>query len=128
MKSNNFLDDSISEISTDTKLDKKIIESSKQTTKKKTSQGTDNLFTPPEISGLEEDGYEKLEYLLIQEYFECLGLNLTPTSLRYESQHPDVKPDRRKLSQELNLKSYDKVPLLVQLISERLSMIEKEGK
>jgi len=119
------LEKSVDEAITDSKLNKQVIEDSKMKAKAKIS----NLKEIPKgIEGIDKEGFEKIEYLLVQEYLESLGLTLSPTALRYESQHPEIHANRRKISKELNLNAHDRAPLLVQLISERLAMIKDSTK
>lgn len=79
---------------------------------------------PPTFPGIQLTGDEEDEFYLVLDYLESIGLKFTPTVLKYESQHPDVKTKRDELSQRLNLRSYDRTPLLVQLIDERLKALE----
>ena len=79
---------------------------------------------PPSYPGIQLEGDEKDEFLLVLDYLESIGLKFTPTVLKYESQNPDVNTDREELCQRLNLRSYDRTPLLVQLIDERLKALE----
>ncbi|EAX95557.1 hypothetical protein TVAG_005720 [Trichomonas vaginalis G3] len=83
---------------------------------------------PNEIEGIDKEGLEQTEYLLIQEYLQSIGLVTAPEVLRYESLHPTIKEDRRTLAQRLKLRSYDKTPLLVQLIAQRLEQLERQDK
>ena len=64
---------------------------------------------PPSYPGIQLEGDEKDEFLLVLDYLESIGLKFTPTVLKYE---------------RLNLRSYDRTPLLVQLIDERLKALE----
>lgn len=66
--------------------------------------------------GQEED---QLEYFLVLDFLESIGLKFAPTVFRYESQHPDLFVDRARVSERLHLRSYDRTPLLVQLIEEK---------
>ena len=86
------------------------------------------IVMPPEITDIEVDGPKRTEYLLIQDYLASLGLEKSPEVLRFESLHPTVEEDRRTLAQKLQLRSFDKTPLLVQLIALRLAQIEKMDK
>lgn len=83
---------------------------------------------PVEITGIETEGNAQTEYLLIQEYLQSIGLVTAPEVLRFESLHPSIKEDRRTLAQRLKLRSYDKTPLLVQLIAQRLEQLERQDK
>ena len=80
---------------------------------------------PPEIPNILADGDERDEYLFVLEYLESIGLKITPTVLRYESQHPEVQCERKRLAKQYQLKNYDRTPLLVQLIEERLKSLEE---
>ena len=86
------------------------------------------IVMPPEITDIECEGPKRLEYLLVQDYLTSIGLETAPQVLRFESLHPTIEEDRRTLAQKLQLRSYDKTPLLVQLIAQRLAQIEKMDK
>lgn len=83
-----------------------------------------NSPEPKKYPGIQLEGDEKDEFLLVLDYLESIGLKFTPTVLKYESQNPDVNTNREELCQRLNLRSYDRTPLLVQLIDERLKALE----
>ena len=83
------------------------------------------IALPPEIPNILADGDERDEYLFVLEYLESIGLKVTPTVLRYESQHPEVQCERKRLAKQYQLKNYDRTPLLVQLIEERLKGLEE---
>jgi hypothetical protein len=57
------------------------------------------------------------------EYLESIGLKFAPTVLRYEGQHPNHFANRVDLARKLHLRSYDKTPLLVQIIEEKLKAL-----
>jgi hypothetical protein len=59
---------------------------------------------------------QKVEYQLVLEYLESLGLKFAPTVLRYESQHPQELMPRQQLAESLGLKAFDRTPLLIQMI------------
>jgi hypothetical protein len=61
---------------------------------------------------------ERIQYQLVLEYLESIGLKFAPTVMRYESQHPNVFSDRANLAAQLGLRSYDRTPLLLQMIEE----------
>ena len=86
------------------------------------------IVMPSEIEGIESPGNQRTEYLLIQDYLQSIGLEASPEVLRFESLHPTVEEDRKTLATSLDLRSYDKTPLLVQLIAKRLAQIEKMSK
>jgi hypothetical protein len=65
----------------------------------------------------EEDG--QLGYFLVLDFLESIGMKLAPTVFRYESQYPDIFVNRSEVAQRLQLRSYDRTPLLVQLIEEK---------
>jgi hypothetical protein len=67
-----------------------------------------------------ENSQQELEYLLALEFLESSGFKFAPTVLRYESQHPELQVDRREIGKRLHLCTYDRTPLLVQLIEEQL--------
>lgn len=92
---------------------------------KEQAEMRDKFAMPPSIDGIDEPGYAQTEYFLIQEYLQSIGLSTSPEVLRFESQHPTLEKDRKSLSNELQLRYYEKTPLLVQLIAERLQQIEK---
>lgn len=115
----------ISKIIDERSVQNKVLEEAKQTAEIQAKHFLDDeVAPPPEIPGILADSDEKDEYLFVLEYLESLGLKITPTVLRYESQHPEVQCDRKKLSRNYNLKNYDRTPLLVQLIEERLRNME----
>ena len=68
---------------------------------------------------------DEIEFRLVLEYLESIGLKFTPTVLRYESQNPSYDVNAPELAEKLHLRNYDKTPLLVQLIEERLQALEK---
>lgn len=112
----------------DKELRKLVLREAKETAVKQAAHSLDNSIPPlPEIPGILADSDERDEYLLILDYLESLGLKLTPTVLRYESQHPEVRLDRKMLAKQFELRHYDKTPLLVQLIQERLDMLAEEA-
>jgi hypothetical protein len=75
---------------------------------------------PPSFPGIDlSDENERIEFLLVLDYFESLGLKFTPNILRFESQNPKVPTNREELCRKLHLRAYDRTPLLVQLIEER---------
>jgi hypothetical protein len=62
------------------------------------------------------DGEKELQYLLVLEFLQSAGFKFAPSVLQFESQHPEIKLDRRELGKRLNLRTYDRTPYLVQLI------------
>lgn len=79
---------------------------------------------PETFEGVNLDGEDRDEFLLVLDYLESIGLKFTPTVLKYESQNPTIATEREELCKRLNLRAYDKTPLLVQLIEERLNSIQ----
>ena len=75
----------------------------------------------PTFEGINLSSEERDEFLLVLDYLESIGLRFTPTVLKYESQNPNVQIDREALCKQHNLRFYDKTPLLVQLIEEKLN-------
>jgi hypothetical protein len=71
-------------------------------------------FEPVAIGELSE----LVQYQLVLEYLESVGLKFAPTVMRYESQHPNAFSDRASLAAQLRLRSFDRTPLLVQMIEE----------
>lgn len=84
----------------------------------------DDHDAPETFEGVNLDGEDKDEFLLVLDYLESIGLKFTPTVLKYESQNPTVETQREELCKRLNLRAYDKTPLLVQLIEERLNSLQ----
>ena len=85
--------------------------------------------TQPELQefpSVPVDGDKELQYLLVLEFLQSAGFKFAPSVLRFESQHPEIELDRRKLGKELNLCTYDRTPYLVQLIEEQLKSLEDE--
>jgi hypothetical protein len=81
---------------------------------------------PASFTGIELNDEDRDEFLLVLEYLESIGLKFTPTVLRYESQNAQILTDRENLCRRLNLRSYDRTPLLVQLIEERLNSLQAD--
>ena len=79
-----------------------------------------------DYSGIILGPEEKEEYLLVLDFLESLGLKFAPAVLRYESQHPEIEPNRRELADRLDLNGKSKDPLLVQLFQERLDEIQRK--
>ena len=80
----------------------------------------------PVFKGINLEEEDPDEYFLVLEYLESIGLKFTPTVLKYESQNPDVECNRAKLASKLKLRNYDRTPLLVQIIEERLKSLENK--
>ena len=119
----------ISKLIDEEKLKKKVLEEAKKAANQTAAQVLGQNISPtPEIPKIDIEGDERDEYLLILEYLQSLGLNITPTVLRFESQHPEINVDRKKLAEQFDLPTYDKTPLLVQLIEQRLRLIEQKNK
>jgi hypothetical protein len=75
---------------------------------------------PQSFPGIDlSDENEQDEFLLVLDYLESLGLKFSPTILKYESQNPKIVTNREELCRKLHLRSYDRTPLLVQLIEEQ---------
>jgi hypothetical protein len=79
------------------------------------------VFHPVPIDSVSE----LTEYCLVMDYLESIGLKFAPTVMRYESQHPNQFADRTELAQRLHLRSYDKTPLLVQIIEEKRKWLQR---
>jgi hypothetical protein len=65
------------------------------------------------------------EYCLVLDYLESIGLKFAPTVFRYETQHPNQFANRVEIAQKLHLRSYDKTPLLVQMVEEKRKSLGK---
>lgn len=81
---------------------------------------------PPAYKGVDFNKEDPDQYLLILDYFQSSGLQFTTQTLKYESQHPNITVDRKRLAEKYGLRAYDKTPLLVQMIEQRLKMIGNE--
>jgi hypothetical protein len=83
---------------------------------------------PPSFDGINlEDPGDMDEFLLVLDYLEWLGLKFTPQVLKFESQHPETVIDRRQLCERLSLRSYNRAPLLVQMIEEQYNAFERRS-
>jgi hypothetical protein len=71
-------------------------------------------------------GEDNDEFLLVLDYLEANGLNLSALSLKYESQNPTAANNREDLGQRFNLSAADKAPLLVQMVEARLKTLHSE--
>ena len=80
----------------------------------------------PSFKGVDLSTEDPDQYLLILDYFESTGMKFTSQTIRYESQNPGVMLDRKALAEKYGLRSYDKTPLLVQMIEQRLKIIGNE--
>lgn len=78
------------------------------------------------FKGINAETDELDEYLLVLDYMESTGLKFASQTARFESQHPEITLDRVKLAEKYGLRSYDKTPLLIQLIEERLKTVGNE--
>lgn len=78
-----------------------------------------------DIPSVNLKGWGQDEYLFVLDYFNSLGLEYSQAVLKYESQHPDIKLDRKALAKRYNLDYEIRTPLIVQLMSERLVKIEE---
>jgi hypothetical protein len=80
----------------------------------------DGSPAPEPFPALNLEGDEQDEFLFVLDFFESLGLKLTPQVIRHESQNPDIPVDRDALARRYRLAGSAGVPLLVQLVEERL--------
>ena len=80
----------------------------------------------PVFKGVDFSKEDPDQYLLILDYFESTGMKFTSQTIRYESQHPDFTLNRRQLAEKYGLRGYDKTPLLVQMIEQRLKVLDNE--
>lgn len=65
------------------------------------------------------------EYLFVLDYFNSLGLEYSQSVLKFESQHPEVKLDRKALAKRYGLDYEIRTPLIVQLMAERLNKVQE---
>jgi hypothetical protein len=84
----------------------------------------DGSPAPEQFPALNLKGDEQDEFLLVLDFFESIGLKLTPQVIRYESQNPDIAVSRDRLAQKYNLNGSARMPLLVQLVDEHLESQE----
>ena len=56
------------------------------------------------------------EYILVHDFFKSSQLDFPAQVLSYESQHPNLKYNRRSMCERLGLDADSKEPMLVQLI------------
>jgi hypothetical protein len=68
-----------------------------------------------------------LEYCLVLDYLDSVGLKFAPIAFRHEAQHPNQFADRVELARMLGLRPYDRTPLLVQMIDEKRKSQGKWG-
>lgn len=108
-------------------IKEKVLQEAQQIAQKTANHLLDSSAPAPETyQGIDISKEEDLdEYLLVLEYLESIGFKFAPSVLRYESQHPEQMVNRRQLSERLGLRSYDRTPLLVQLIEERLNSLQE---
>lgn len=109
-------------------IKEKVLQEAQQIAQKTANHLLDNNAPPPETyQGIDISNEDDLdEYLLVLEYLESIGFKFAPSVLRYESQHPEQMVNRKALCTKLGLRSYDRTPLLVQLIEERLNSFQDE--
>jgi hypothetical protein len=88
----------------------------------------DRCDEPPSFDGINlSDPGDMDDFLLILDYLESMGLKFTPQVLKFESQHPQTVVNRKDLCRRLHLRSYDRTPLLVQLLEERYAAVQGRG-
>ena len=80
----------------------------------------------PVFKGVDLSEEDPDQYLLILDYFESTGMKFTSQTIRFESQNPQLTLNRKALAEKYGLRSYDKTPLLVQMIEQRLKLIGNE--
>ena len=106
-------------------IKEKVLSEAQQIAQQTANHLLDPNSPSPEIfKGIELDEESTDEYLLVLEYLESVGFKFAPSVLRYESQHPEITTNRQEISEKFGLRSYDRTPLLVQLIEERLKSLE----
>lgn len=82
-------------------------------------------FVGININSKENQSLEYIKFQLVNDFLESIGCKFTPSVFRHESQNPSLVVERSQIADYLKLRSYDKTPLLVQLI-EVLRTIDKE--
>ena len=107
-------------------IKQQVLEEAKQLAQTQAKHIMDPELNPPvKFPGITfESEEDELEFRLVLQYLESIGLKFTPTVLRYESQNPSYDVKTKELAEKLHLRSYDSTPLLVQLIEERLKSHE----
>jgi hypothetical protein len=78
---------------------------------------------PDPFPSVDLTGDDKDELMLVLDWLESIGLKIAPTVLRYESQNSEVTVDRKALSEQYHLNAESPTALLVQLVEERLKML-----
>ena len=119
----------VQQLIADKKIKEKTLEETQQYAQKIANHKLDPSEPEPEkFTGIEfgDDLSNQLEYALVLDYLESIGLKFAPSVFRYESQHPNVFSERTQLASDLKLRSYDKTPLLVQMIEETRKAVARE--
>lgn len=120
------LKNQISQLVSSQEVFERVIREAKHTASKRAAHIIDkNHPEPPEIPNINVESDEQDEYLLILDYLITTGCKWTDTVLRFESQHPGVKYDRKELCKRFGFPKASKRPILVQIIEERLQQIEE---
>ena len=104
----------------------KIEKETEELAKKTAYSILDPQIPAPSFKGVDLSVEDPDQYLLILDYFESTGMKFTSQTIRYESQNPQLTLDRNALAEKYGLRSYDKTPLLVQMIEQRLKVIGNE--
>lgn len=80
----------------------------------------DSVELPKQFEGiaLSPDTEDYLEYCLVMDYLDSIGLKFAGTVFRYESQNSNRFCDRFIQGEKLKLRSYDRTPLLVQMVEQ----------
>ena len=73
-------------------------------------------FSGINLANKDKESFEFIKFQLVLDFLESSGCKFTPGVFRHETQNPTILLDRIHLSEILHLRSYDKTPLLVQLI------------
>lgn len=119
----------VQELIAEKKIKEKTLDETQQYAQKIANHKHDPSEPEPEkFTGIEfgDNLSNQLEYALVLDYLESIGLKFAPTVFRYESQHPNVFSERNQVANELKLRSYDRTPLLVQMIEETRKTVARE--
>lgn len=73
-------------------------------------------FNGIKINSNECQSFDYLKFQLVNDFLESIGCKFSPCIFRHESQNPNTLVERSQIAEYLKLRSYDKTPLLVQLI------------
>lgn len=134
---NQYINDSTSEVTRESEqlismkhIQEKILNESNEFALQIANSINNQERPPDEFLGIilknsQDNQFELLKFQLVLDFLKCIGCKFTPAVFLHESQNPSMQLDRSHVSEMLHLRSYDKTPLLVQLI-EIIRDIQKE--